>query len=113
MFDPVHNLLHLLLDPLEKGLNSLGLGFPEYVAILFVVGVLITIPWANIFMRVGYSPLKGFLMFIPILNIFVFFKFAFGEEWPIERELRNASRSVRDPERALRGSSPPRTPESR
>ncbi len=108
MFDPIHNLLHLLLDPFEKALNSLGLGFPEVVTILFIVGVLITIPWVNIFMRVGYSPLKGYLMFIPVLNIFVFFKFAFGEEWPIERELRNVGRPVQNHERtSARGSRPP------
>jgi hypothetical protein len=101
MFDAIHNLLHWLLDPLEKALNSLGLGFPEYAAILFVAGVLITIPWANIYMRAGYPPLKGLLMFVPVLNIYLFFKFAFGEEWPIEREYAKASRSVQDLERAL------------
>jgi hypothetical protein len=32
-------------------------------------------------------------MFIPVVNVVMFFKFAFGE-WPIERELRSASPSV-------------------
>jgi hypothetical protein len=94
VFDALHDLLHLVLDPVEKALMSLGLGFPELITILFVVGVLITIPWVNIFLKAGYSPLKGYLMFIPILNIFIFFTFAFGE-WPIERELRHLRPSGR------------------
>jgi hypothetical protein len=90
MFASLHYLLHLGMDPLEKALMSVGLGVPELITILFVVGVIIAIPWVNIFLKAGYSPLRGYLMFVPILNIFVFFSFAFGE-WPIERECRSLS----------------------
>ena len=92
MFDPIHELLHLVFEPVEKALAVVGLGFPELMTILFIVGVLTAIPWVNIYMKAGFSPLKGYVMFIPVVNIFLFFKFAFGE-WPIERELRRAGRS--------------------
>ncbi len=87
MVDLVHNFLHALLDPLERMLASFGLGFPELSAILAIMAIFISIPWVNVFRKAGYSPLKGWLMLVPVVNIFMFLAFAFGE-WPIERELR-------------------------
>ena len=87
MLDLLHNALHQIFSPLEEALVSLGLGFPEVTTILFILGVCISIPWINIFRRAGYPSSTGYLMLIPIVNIYVFFRFAFGM-WPIERELR-------------------------
>ena len=87
MIDLIHNFLHEMLDPLERMLASLGLGFPELSTILIIFVICIGIPWINVFRKAGYSPLKGWLMLIPLVNVFVFFSFAFGE-WPIERDLR-------------------------
>ncbi len=94
MFDLLHNLLHLVFDPLQKTLDLLGLGFPELITILFILGVLMSIPWISIFQKAGYSSIKGYLMLIPVVNILIFFAFAFGE-WPIEREMRKLESSAR------------------
>ena len=83
----LHDKLHRIFGPLEELLISNGLGFPEVSTIVFILGVCISIPWINIFRRAGYPASKGYLMLIPIVNVFVFFRFAFSA-WPIERELR-------------------------
>ncbi len=87
MFEMIHNAIHQIFGPLEQLLASYGLGFPELSTVMFVVGVCISIPWINIFRRAGYPEHMGYLMLIPVVNVFVFFRFAFGE-WPIDRELR-------------------------
>jgi len=92
MLDTFHNLLHLFFDPLERVLAAQGLGFPEIGALLAIIAILTSIPWINIFRRAGYGPMRAYLMLVPIVNVFVFFTFAFGE-WPIERELRNRGSS--------------------
>ena len=92
MLDLLHNALHQIFNPLEELLVSYGLGFPEVTTILFVLGVCISIPWINIFRRAGYPASAGYLMLIPIVNIYMFFRFAFSM-WPIERELRKTDPS--------------------
>jgi hypothetical protein len=92
MLDLLHNALHQIFGPLEDLLVSYGLGFPEVSIIMFILGVCVSIPWINIFRRAGYAASQGYLMLIPIVNIFVFFKFAFSV-WPIERELRKLNPS--------------------
>ncbi len=87
MLDPLHDLMHQIFEPLQRMLDSVGVGFPELSAILFILGVCTSIPWISIFRKAGYRPIKGYLMLIPIVNIFVFFSFAFGD-WPLEREFR-------------------------
>jgi hypothetical protein len=86
MVDLFHSLLHEIFDPpgsmlgqSAEALGSLGLGFPELSLIFIVLAVCITLPWFRIFRKAGYSPARGFLMFIPIVNIIVFCKFAYGE----------------------------------
>ena len=78
--------LQRLFDPVEQLFASLGLGFPGVGAIVVILVVCLSIPWIRIFKRAGYSPGLGLLMFIPLLNIFLFLVFAY-HEWPIEREL--------------------------
>jgi len=87
MLNQLHDFLHQILSPLEEWLVSNGLGFPEVSTVLFLLVVCISIPWINIFRRAGYPASAGYLMLIPIVNIYVFFRFAFSM-WPIERELR-------------------------
>ncbi len=81
------DFLQSLFGPLEQWFASLGLGFPEVSTIVTVLAVCLSIPWIRIFRRAGFSPGLGLLMFIPLLNIFVFLVFAY-HEWPIERDLR-------------------------
>ncbi len=88
MVDRIHDLMHTSWDPLLKLLESTGLGFSELSTILFALSVCTLMPpWVIIFRKAGYSLWRGFLMLIPIVNVFVFFAFAFGD-WPIARELR-------------------------
>ncbi len=93
MLDQIHALLHWVFDPLMKVLDSLGLGGPELTTILFVLGVCTSLPWVSIFRKAGYSSVRGYLMLIPVVNIILFFTFAFGV-WPIERELRKVDSSA-------------------
>jgi hypothetical protein len=93
----MHGFLHSLLDPLEKLLAALGLGFPELVTI-FILGMLVTsLCWGNIFIKAGFRSFRGYLMLIPVVNVFVFFRFALGK-WPIEQQLqqKNALLEVRN-----------------
>ena len=93
MLDQLHTLLHSMFEPLTKTLEALGLGVPELSTIMFILGVCISLPWINIFRKAGYGSAKGLLMLIPVVNFFVFFRFAFGV-WPIEQKLRNLDPSA-------------------
>jgi hypothetical protein len=98
----MHGFLHSLLDPLEKLLAAVGLGFPELITI-FILGMLVTsLCWGNIFIKAGFRSFRGYLMLIPVVNIFVFFRFAFGK-WPIEQQLQqqNAPLEVRNRKSSL------------
>ncbi len=79
--------LQSLFGPVELWLTSMGLPFPGVGTIVVILVVCLSIPWIRIFKRAGYSPGLGLLMFIPLLNIFLFLVFAY-HEWPIEREYR-------------------------
>lgn len=60
------------------------LGIPELLVLLvlaaFVWG------WAKIFSKAGYPALLCLLMFVPFVNLIVFFWFAFSS-WPGQRTL--------------------------
>ncbi len=80
MLEPLQGML----QQLEKVYDSLG---PELSISLGILAICLIVPWVRIFKRVGYSPGLALLMFIPLVNIFVFLVFAY-HEWPIERDLR-------------------------
>ncbi len=75
--------LHQVFDPVKTLLTSQGLEFAEVASILAGLTLCLTLPWIRIFKRVGHSPLLGVLMFVPLVNIFIFLLFAY-HEWPIE-----------------------------
>ncbi len=87
MFDSFHGFLHSLLDPLQVFLPSIGVGFPEMTTIFILLLIFTSLCWRNIFVKAGFRSLHGYLMFIPVVNIFLFLRFAFGK-WPIERQLQ-------------------------
>ena len=72
------------------------------VLVVFVgLGVGSIIAWCQIGKRLGYDLYTGLLMLIPIVNIFVFFSWAFRES-PNERRIRalknaKSRRSDHDP----------------
>jgi hypothetical protein len=49
------------------------------------VAVFVFIAWAQIFTKAGYSGWLCLLFLIPIVNIVIFFWFAFSN-WPVRRE---------------------------
>lgn len=57
-----------------------GLGIYE-LAVLFVLGLLIIVPFWVIFSRAGYPGALSILMAIPGINVIVLYIFAFGK-WP-------------------------------
>lgn len=88
MLEPVQNTavsLGTILEPLQKTADSLGLSSVNLAIILVCSVIILCGPWVRIFRRVGHSPVLGFLMFIPIVNIIVFLLFAYYE-WPIEKD---------------------------
>jgi hypothetical protein len=76
--------LQSMMLQLQRVYESLGL---ELSISLGILTVCLIMPWIRIFKRVGFSPGAALLMFIPLVNIFVFLVFAY-HEWPIERDLR-------------------------
>ena len=53
----------------------------------------------RVFSKAGFHPLVGLLLFVPIVNLFVFLFLAFSH-WPIQRELR-ALRGVQETARQV------------
>jgi len=60
-----------------------------------VMLVLAVIAWWKIFSKAGYSGALALLCFIPLVNIIVFFWFAFSE-WPVLRKAQRAGRPIDD-----------------
>ena len=85
MFDNFRAFLHSMLNPLQVFLASIGLGFPELATLFILLLTVTSLCWRNIFVKAGFRSLHGYLMFIPVVNIFIFFRFAFGK-WPIEQQ---------------------------
>ncbi len=84
--------LQEISDLLEKMLQSAGLSSPEFIVLVIVLAACTCLPWMRIFSRAGYNPALGLLMFIPIVNFFLFLLFAF-HKWPIEADLRTPDSS--------------------
>jgi hypothetical protein len=55
-----------------------------------IVGVLIVVVWAwgwmRIFARAGHRSRLGLLMAVPVVNVILWLWFAFGDQWPVQRE---------------------------
>ncbi len=77
----------------EKMLESAGFSSFEFIALLAIVVAFMCLPWIRIFGRAGYNPALGILMFIPVVNVFLFLMFAF-HKWPIEKEIRTPDESA-------------------
>jgi len=65
-------------------MNSLG--FTELI-ILIVIAFLIVLPLWKICSKAGFSPWLSLLIFIPLINILLFYYLAFTE-WPVNRETK-------------------------
>jgi hypothetical protein len=63
------------------------------LCVYILTGLFALIIWISIFTKAGFSKLMALLMFIPILNFFVFLYFAFTE-WPIERQNNQMRRKL-------------------
>ena len=64
-----------------------------FTTFLYLVGLV----WWKIFSRAGYRGALGLLMFVPLINLIMICKLAFGE-WPIQRRLNHMKRLL-PPER--------------
>jgi len=75
----------MLEEPLTAGQQIL-------VAIIGIVYLVFSI-WGcwKIARKAGYPPWWGLVMIVPLVNLILFFYFAFAE-WPIQRELKNLKR---------------------
>lgn len=62
-----------------------GIGGPELLIIL-VIGIVVA--FCRIFRKAGYPWALGLLMFVPILNLILFFVLAF-KRWPQERRIED------------------------
>jgi hypothetical protein len=64
-----------------------SVGFPE----LFVIFVLFftIVPLWKIFSKAGYPGIMSLTMFVPILNVVMFYFLGFSE-WPVLKELKAA-----------------------
>ena len=63
-----------------------GMGLPEFLVILLIVGILIVIPaWiiSKILIKAGFSGWYSLLGVIPLVNILALWVFAFIK-WPAE-----------------------------
>ena len=89
MFD----LLIGMCQRLQDTVYSSGIPLVYFEILLAGLASILILPWFRIFRRAGLSPGLGILMFIPLINIFVFLMFA-CREWPIERENRTPDRSA-------------------
>lgn len=62
--------------------------------LLLVIGVvlvpvaLFVLGWSRIFAKAGWPGATAFLMLVPLVNIVLFFVFAFGD-WPVLRQVRS------------------------
>ena len=61
-----------------------GLGLGE----LMLVAVVVLLPAWRIVTKAGYPGVLALLVMIPLVNIIVFFAFAFSE-WPLEKRARS------------------------
>jgi hypothetical protein len=80
-------ILNPLMELLQNEAQVLGISPSTLAVCLITAAYLLVIPWIKIFRRVGMSEGLGILMLIPVINVVIFFIFAYLE-WPIEREIR-------------------------
>ena len=71
----------IVVDPASMSILVGGIGIASLLFMLAIF-VVIVIAWWKIFKKAGYPAWYAILMFIPFVNLVIFFVFAFGQ-WPI------------------------------
>jgi hypothetical protein len=61
----------------------MGFGIRELV--MLITAALIGWPYCRVLSRLGFSPLLGLLVFVPIVNIIALWLFAYAS-WPVLRK---------------------------
>ena len=59
------------------------------VVVMLVLTVLNIIAWVRILNKAGYSGWWILVGFVPVINLIMFFVFAFAD-WPVRRQLRQS-----------------------
>lgn len=82
-----------LVNPNAGGTAATGVGMFVFLFVVFALSALILSLWANwtIAVKAGYDGVLSLLMLIPLVNVIVYFVFAFSD-WPVLRELRELRR---------------------
>lgn len=68
------------MDPSVPHLNPYLLAF--MVPFIFVMSVIVVIPYWMIFKKAGFTPWLSLLMFVPLVNIIVLYVLAFSQ-WKV------------------------------
>ena len=78
----------------------LGAVFGPAGAVLVLIYLAIVVAWivgtAKIISKAGYSPWFVLLAFVPLVNLVMFFVFAFSD-WPVNKELRRCREGGYEP----------------
>jgi hypothetical protein len=62
---------------------------PRHLLLLILLLIFVW-PWWKIFSKAGYPGWLGLGMFVPLINLFLLFYFAFAD-WPILKGIPNSS----------------------
>jgi hypothetical protein len=68
---------------------------PWHIIVLgLIFGLLLLVPFWQIFKKAGYAPALSLMLLIPYVNVAIFLWLAFSD-WPVLKELRQRQNEIR------------------